>query len=181
MKLEIKNLTSYKLGKYGIKVILNEDAMREIWDIDADNSYLKDLYYISSIDYDNNLLQLVSVVNGKYGLDDIEINMISLVLYPFSMLTQEIEYNGDKFVPIEKLYEGRAENKVIICEYGNKETITASFKMMGDSFTDIIVNRKSVENTDYWIVQQLLEWHFDIYGLIEKGLAIDKTTLNKKK
>lgn len=31
----------------------------------------------------------------------------------------------------------------------------------------------------YKIVQKLFEWHFDVFGLIEKGLAIDINTLNK--
>jgi hypothetical protein len=30
-----------------------------------------------------------------------------------------------------------------------------------------------------WTVEKLLEWHFDIYGLIEAGLAIDINTLEK--
>ena len=29
----------------------------------------------------------------------------------------------------------------------------------------------------YGIIERLLEWHFDIFGLIEKGLAIDINTL----
>ena len=31
---------------------------------------------------------------------------------------------------------------------------------------------------DYQEMCKLLEWHFDIFGLIEKGLAIDINTLN---
>ena len=32
-------------------------------------------------------------------------------------------------------------------------------------------------NNSFAFIQKLLEWHFDIYGLIENGLAIDKNTL----
>ena len=28
--------------------------------------------------------------------------------------------------------------------------------------------------TPYFIIQKLLEWHFDVFGLIEKGEAIAK-------
>ena len=31
----------------------------------------------------------------------------------------------------------------------------------------------------YTIVQKLLEWHFDVFGLIDAGLAIDINTLEK--
>ena len=29
----------------------------------------------------------------------------------------------------------------------------------------------------YGLVSKLIEWHFDVFGLIEKGLAIDINTL----
>lgn len=31
------------------------------------------------------------------------------------------------------------------------------------------------------ILERLCEWHFDIFGLIEKGLAVDLNTLHKIK
>ena len=31
----------------------------------------------------------------------------------------------------------------------------------------------------YGVVEKLLEWHFDIFGLLEKGLAVDINTINK--
>ena len=34
--------------------------------------------------------------------------------------------------------------------------------------------RKEINNCPYWITQKLLEWHFDIFGLINKGLAIKR-------
>jgi hypothetical protein len=34
-------------------------------------------------------------------------------------------------------------------------------------------------NNSFVFIQKLLEWHFDIYGLIENGLAIDINTLNE--
>jgi hypothetical protein len=33
----------------------------------------------------------------------------------------------------------------------------------------------------FYIVQKLIEWHFDVFGLIDKGLAIDINTLNNLK
>lgn len=57
-----------------------------------------------------------------------------------------------------------------------------------------IFNPSRVLNTDFTgvspellkfaqfnIVQQLIEWHFDIHGLIDKGLAININELNKRK
>lgn len=69
----------------------------------------------------------------------------------------------------------RAENEVQFTYYNsipNQLTITATYKMMGDVFTDFIVNMNGFKNVDYWIVEKLFEWHFDVFGLIERGLAI---------
>jgi hypothetical protein len=84
---------------------------------------------------------------------DGEIDNIKPILHPLSDLTKEIEVNGEKFVPYEKIK-----------------------KMYPiDTFS-------STSNTAQWsyrIIQKLFEWHFDIFGLIEDDLAIDINTLNK--
>ena len=33
------------------------------------------------------------------------------------------------------------------------------------------------KNTPYWIMEKLFKWHFDVFNLLEKGLAIDINTL----
>ena len=90
---------------------------------------------------------------GMYG-DCVDAN---LILRPLSDLTKEIEHNGEKFLPIEKIaysfgYEIRISRnnllQPIMCEQFN-------------------------------VVLQLIKWHFDIAGLIEKGEAIDVNTLTE--
>ena len=84
----------------------------------------------------------------------------------------------DKY--ISKL-DFRAENDVQFTYYDglpNQLTITATYKLMGEVYTDFIVNRNSFKNVDYWIVEKLFEHHFDVFGLIDKELAID---INKAK
>lgn len=87
-------------------------------------------------------------------------------LRPLSDLTKEIEVNGEKFVPIEKLKE-RDSNIEFLGWYQYTFAFRLDEKAIG------------IMAMPYYIIQQLLEWHFDIYGLIEKGLAIDVNTLNK--
>ena len=38
---------------------------------------------------------------------------------------------------------------------------------------------KFINKTDFGHVQYLISKHYDVFGLIEKGLAIDINTLNK--
>ncbi len=72
------------------------------------------------------------------------------ILRPLSDLTKEIEVNGEKFVPYKKIKE--------IYPF--------------DTFS-------SSSNPAQWslrVVEKLLEWHFDVFGLID-DLAIDINTL----
>lgn len=71
------------------------------------------------------------------------------ILRPISDLTKEIEVNGEKFVPIEKLKQN------YIGETIGLNPATWSYRS----------------------IQKLFEWHFDVFGLIERGDAIDINTL----
>lgn len=90
---------------------------------------------------------------------------IKPILRPLSDLTKEIEHNGEKFVPIEIL------NKMLFTKHSKLEYYDSEFcngailfstKIAG--FNILSINEK---------LQKLIEWHFDIFGLIEKGLAIN--------
>lgn len=89
-----------------------------------------------------------------YYLEDPEDNETEIkpILRPLSDITKEIEVNGEKFFPIKLLTER--------CELQNK--------LFG------LQNYLDLKVIDYF---KLPEWHFDVFGLIEKGLAIDINTL----
>ena len=78
------------------------------------------------------------------------------ILRPLSDLIKEIECNGNKFTP-----NNHPRFKIFI----NEDM---------DWFID-----NCPFFVDYGQVQKLFEWHFDVFGLIDKGLAIDINTLNK--
>ena len=150
--------------------------------------------YLDSEDYEITTGELVridtGVINGD-GNEDVIITCgeqefdpldlidceFQLLLRPLSALTDEIEHNGERFVPIDNLI--KADNKVIVSNYvsdGSKAiTITITYKLMGDTFTDFIINRNTVDNTDYCYVQKLLEWHFDVFSLLDSGDALPLT------
>tara|TARA_R110000803_G_scaffold10007_5_gene31097 strand:+ start:1555 stop:1962 length:408 start_codon:yes stop_codon:yes gene_type:complete len=83
------------------------------------------------------------------------------ILRPLSDLTKEIEVDGNKFIPYEDDYLSDAicsyENLDLLCEYN------------GDISNDSTI--------PYPIMSLLFQWHFDVFGLIEKGLAIDINTI----
>ncbi|AXT60887.1 hypothetical protein D1816_11195 [Aquimarina sp. AD10] len=85
-----------------------------------------------------------------------------LVLYPLSDLTKKITYNGYSFVPIKKI--------------GLSEESICNGKLI-----NVATGRKiNYNDLEYQRVIMLTEWRFDIFELIDKGLAIDVNTSRKK-
>jgi hypothetical protein len=84
---------------------------------------------------------------SKYAYGDIY--TCKPILRPLSDLKKEIEVNGEKFVP--------------------KDWI--GYNYIGENLDT------NIATWSHRTIQKLLEWHFDIYGLIEQNLAIDINTL----
>lgn len=108
----------------------------------------------------------IYTLGSGYNNDDIKISidysegehiwMYKPILRPLSDLTKEIEIDGEKIV--------------ISNEYGYYRFDEMS-TLKGGS-----VILSSIMLKEYEII---LKYHFDIFGLIEKGFAIDINTLNK--
>jgi hypothetical protein len=111
-------------------------------------------------------------VEGLYNYDDIynsehgdmSFDYFKPILRQLSDLTKEIEVNGEKFVPIIKL------------------AFTKSLSMYqfidGAFYCNNYGKFLEIKEMPYIVIEKLFEWHFDVFGLIEKGLAIDINTLN---
>ena len=93
------------------------------------------------------------------------------ILHKLSDLTKEIEVNGEKFVPNDLLNSRFRQSSKDLFPYKSLwynlelDIQTENYSQSMDLFDGFL------------IVTQLLEWHFDIYGLIDAGLAIDINTL----
>lgn len=94
-----------------------------------------------------------NILNGSFLTWNLE--NLTPILRPLSDLTKEIEVNGEKFVPID--FNAFEYSKEDIIEFQNR-----------------FIHYKGMK---FGIIERLFEWHFDIYGLIPKGLAIDINTL----
>ena len=93
------------------------------------------------------------------------------ILRPLSDLTKEIEHNGQKFYPCYNLFG---------------KPFCRTHPKLESSFVDGMLNELWLENEEGDIAQcsftkvdwdYLFEWHFDVFGLIDKGLAIDINNL----
>lgn len=107
-------------------------------------------------------LQYRSVMNGSINeLHDLSVeaeltDWMRPILRPLSQLTQEIEHNGGRFVPVDRL-----ENTY--CTLKVRATIE-----------QLVKDNRWVNQCEYLLIQHLFEWHFDVFGLIDDGLAIEK-------
>jgi len=91
-----------------------------------------------------------------------------LLLHPLSALTTEIEHNGERFVPIEWFEIGDDENTSPEYDCGNIKIIN---RLKGIART----NQIQPEYYPFGIIQKLLEWHFDLFSLLESGDALPLT------
>ncbi len=160
--LQLKHLSAYL--PYKVKCLFKTIT-------DAD-------HYILGKQFERELL----IVDLYYLFKDYPVyEYIKPLLYPLD-LTKEIEHNGERFVPLERL-DFKSENEVQFSTYDNipnQLTITATYKQMGETFTEFVICRNSFDLVNYWIVQQLIEWKLDIFNLIPQKLAIDINSLKKE-
>lgn len=117
-------------------------------------------YKATEYNYNNVIDTLYSLKtlssSDEFGVDGYTSNWIKPILRPLSDLKKEIEVNGVRFVPLVELF-------------GSWAILSGNVDVM----SKVDLNSRSFNTT-----QKLLELHFDVFGLIEKGLAIDINTLN---
>jgi hypothetical protein len=99
------------------------------------------------------------------------------ILRPLSDLVKEIEVNGERFIPLGKLHykycltaSGKRTTKASYEYYIDKNCYATFYSVNGGSF-GIYIDTIDINKTPYRILRWLFEWHFDVFGLIEKGLA----------
>lgn len=137
----------------------------------------------------NYTLTLEDLKNDKYEI-------IKPILRPIDDLHKEIECNGESFRPIVKLFQLGAFRKwddTAFNYFTQLHIELQNGELMGkDKKTKFIF---SFENGCFNLLkrepryeycqlvnqlemfQKLFEWHFDVFDLIPKGLAINKNTL----
>ena len=118
------------------------------------------------------------------------------ILRPLSDLIKEIEVNGEKFVPIIELAKycyNKIFNEIpilddhellsegdscgLISYYENERiSLTHDKDDRFYSFT-FYISGEELKVNQFELFNKLFEWHFDIYNLIENGLAISYNDL----
>lgn len=106
------------------------------------------------------------------------------ILRPLDDLVNEITQNGQKVVPIVELlkmqyvswYKEKEGTRYAEIEHGQTGTRYFAFYKNHSPYNfklnkyKFMTGRNEIE---YWIMQKLIEWHFDVFNLIEENLAVD--------
>lgn len=159
MKLELRHLAPYLLHRLKAKNCFNEIV--EVKGIQFGNESC------------NNVLWTF-VKNGDYLQG--YLYQCKPILRPLSDLTKKIEHNGKRFVPIDWLFENVNEKLRFsddrFMDYDDGKSKDILHYSIYDVFSDSITIDEILILTN-----KIFEWHFDVFSLIEKGLAIDINTL----
>lgn len=171
MKLEIKHIAPYL--PYGLKVDLLYSEYHE-----AQTGV--ELYRIETGKTKSTNWKVDPYV--IVGDIECEINYIKPLLHPLSKLTEEIEHNGETIVPLVVIseiigysiyecaqgYWGWGDN-----DQGYEVEITKdlNFVVWYDEIGEKIYRKEPISHE---CITKLLELHFDIYGLLDNGLAKQK-------
>lgn len=183
MELEIKHIVPYL--PYGLKVLR------------PDNRTVLDVVGIDNNMYIFSYNRLENVTYGSF-------NTSKLILRPLSAITKEID-NGERFVPLIELFKlsngnfqqeiryhsVMATTQIQIEMLGFRNYFFGLFESHRDIrienglyfhcySTDLAMDDRKEEKIfcQYSLFLKLLEWHFDIFGLIDANLAIDVNTLD---
>lgn len=144
MKLELKHLAPYL--PYGLKMEIQ--------------------------DFYNGKKEIARFTGSHIGFSWDENTFINCkpILRPLSDLNNEIEHNGERFIPL-----------IEINTQSNEFGLTYYVDDLSDGLYLMVKQDKNI-HINYLVIPMevmnlLFEWHFDVFGLIEQGLAIDINTL----
>ena len=152
-KLELKHFAGYL--PYGLKV---QYISAEGWEDDG-----------FTCRYKTEIEKIDGVRNGwilYLGCGGSEFKDIKPILRPLSDLTKEIEVNGEKFVPIVKLSPYGYKKGTLFYRYEHKKYYT-KLKLKNSNEYVCHTIPSDINSVDYFTIQKLHEWHFDIHGLID--------------
>lgn len=121
------------------------------------------IYPVLGVNYLTN--SILSYVNGEdeaMGLVWMEMGKYNLspLLRPLSDLTKEIIHNGETFVPLNEI-----KTLSVNIEYYENH-----IKPYLSPLTEFLITTKN--HLPSWVTEKLCEWHFDVFGLIGRGLAL---------
>jgi len=115
---------------------------------------------------------------GKFNIQQVMDLELKPILRPLINLTKEIEINGKKFIPIIEMIRKchkTGDERLLLMELNDSRSTRRHYRVGYERnfyiYWDVLI---FIDGMRYDYIQTLLEWHFDIFGLIDKKLAVAK-------
>lgn len=154
MKLETKHLAAYLPYKLNCLITDNE---KEVID---------EMFAV----YDDGTACFANVIESSQGFESIK-----PILRPLIDMNKELFINGMfGFIPAKRI----ANEYLNTSYWGANEIGTGVLDKDNKMVNLCFIGNEIVGECPFLIYQSLCEWHFDIFGLIEKGLAVDINKLS---
>ena len=152
MKLELKHLSPYL--PYGLNLKIN-----------------------TPIGTSNRVLELDCGHDFNLHLSE---GNVKPILRPLSDLYKNIDINGENIIPVIELANINFPRHawVIVDKWQFIKTKAGGYTFEWDDGYECWLFDGSSQMNQVALHYKLLEWHFDVFGLIEKGLATDINTLD---
>lgn len=156
-KLELKHLAPYL--PYGLKYKGTYGGISTLRKLEYCRPYNKD----------------TDSYSNEIGVDGYLIQYIKPILRPLSDLTKLINYGLSSYIFIELFEIGDTDGFIYEFDSGNIKLLNLLESI------SIHNNSHDINYLPYPVVEMMYEKHFDVFGLIEQGLAIDINTLKNEK
>lgn len=136
---------------------------------------IKCLCGLNFIDKEPNIYAITKEVSGIFCNEQILIHLCLPILRQLSDITKPITHNGEMFIPIVELA------KIMYPNYEWKLSASGNYAVVGNGYYtfeydggyDCFLINNSAQMPQLVCLLKLVEWHFDIAGLIDKKEAID--------
>lgn len=184
-KLTLKEIVGYLPYKLNARL-----SQQGIFNLDSEypNENAHKVGFIDNFYFNQGELSGSLKISEKFSFD-FEEGDIEILLYPLEMLTKTIVHNGVEIIPIVELakinypdnrdYFLEVNENLCLVEIIGITNKTFGFNQLGNFWCLESSNSIGVNN-QLKLFEFLHELHFDLYGLLERNLAIDKSTLNSK-
>lgn len=164
-QLELRHIAPYL--PYGLKV-KTDNWVEEIGSIDKIDFVLDEIRVTLIIKRDSSKKNAV--------VWEPQLKHCKPILYDLSWLTKEIIHNGETFVPIERLFEkSYPANKSQTYYYDTQTNYIRCSHINTSHHKLIYIVSEVIGRNSFEDMQQLIEWRFDVFNLINDGLAIPVT------
>lgn len=166
MNIEPRQIAPYL--PYGLEVILSEEGILNL-DCEYGTPYQarKPMKIIEVIIQKNGFEIEIHSEETNWGVGFIELSEIKPILHPLTDLNKMITYKGVSFIPVDEFF---------VLLGGGVSNDEKSISKWKQEFVDNILY-STIGVMPYFVFNKLIEWHFDVFGLLANDLAIDINTL----